>query len=324
MDTGVNVKISIIVAMAKNWAIGRGGDLPWHLNADLKHFKDLTTGHTVIVGRKTNESIIRRLGKPLPNRRTIVVTRQKDYRIPGCEIVHSPEEALEKINGDEVFVIGGAEIYKLFMPLAAKIYLTSIDRDIEGDVYFPKMPLIEWECVKKIYHSKDNKNEYDFYWETYFRRKTPLSPEKDFVVLAHARYDDQRDVMKKIQEENFCPFCPENIPKANMMPVIKEGKHWHVRENRWPYKNTRVHLLIIHNRHAEKLADIESEAAAELFELVKWAESEHNVSGGAIGIRFGDPRTNRATVNHLHAHFIVANITDRDDPNYQPVRFRVG
>ena len=148
--------------------------------------------------------------------------------------------------------------------------------------------------------------------------------EPRFVYLENARFDEQRAIMREIEAAGVCPFCSGNDSETKLMSVIKEGKYWQVRENRWPYNNTRVHLLIIHNEHAEKLADVKPEAAVELFELVKWAESEYNVSGGAIGIRFGDPRTNGATVNHLHVHFIAANITDRNDPNYQSVRFRVG
>ena len=325
MDT--SVKISIIVAVAENGVIGRGDDLPWHLSDDLKRFKTLTFGHTVIAGRKTHESIVKRLGRPLPNRRTIVVTRQDGYKAEGCEVAHSPEEALKIAPaGEEVFVIGGADIYKIFLPLAGKIYRTYVMTKAEGNVTFttftPEYHFWEWKVSEHIFHPKDEKHEYAFYWDVLVRKEKPEM--ESFVVLEHARHDDQLEVMKKIQKEGFCPFCSENINKADMMPVIKEGKYWHVRKNRWPYQNTRVHLLIIHNRHAEKLADVKLEAAAELFELVKWAESKHKASGGAIGIRFGDPKTNGATVNHFHAHFIVANITDRDDPNYQPVRFRVG
>ncbi len=108
------------------------------------------------------------------------------------------------------------------------------------------------------------------------------------------------------------------------MPVAKQGQYWHIRQNRWPYENTRIHLLIIHNEHAEKLYEITPEAAKELFELVQWAEKEYQIAGGAIGLRFGDIRSNGATVNHLHAHLISASIVKRDDPQYQPVRFRVG
>mgnify|MGYP001570957835 FL=1 len=322
MDTGV--KISIIVAVAENGVIGKGDGLPWYLSDDLKRFKKLTLGHTVIVGRKTHESIVKRLGHPLPDRRTIVVTRQKDYRADRYEIAHSLEEALKIAPaGEEVFVIGGAEIYEAFLPLARKIYRTYVMTDAEGDTIFPSgYHFWEWEVSEHLFHPKDEKHEYAFYWDVLVR-KEKLKMES-FVVLEHARHDDQLSIMKKIQKEGYCPFCSENTIKAVLMPVIKDGKYWHIRENRWPYNNTRVHLLLIHQHHTEELSDLEPGAWQELGELLKWLEEKYKVRGGAFGMRFGDPRTNGATVNHLHVQFIVANIIDRNDPNYQPVRFRVG
>lgn len=144
------------------------------------------------------------------------------------------------------------------------------------------------------------------------------------VNLENARHKDQKEIMEMIKKEGFCPFCPEHYERSSLMPIIKQGKFWHIRQNRWPYENTRIHLAVIHNAHAEKISDLTPEAAQELFELAKWFEIEYKVSGGGIGIRFGDPRVNGATVNHLHAHFITADITDRENPRYKPVRFRVG
>ena len=144
------------------------------------------------------------------------------------------------------------------------------------------------------------------------------------VNLGNARHDEQRKIMQNIQEQAFCPFCPEYYERSGLMPIIKQGKYWHVRQNRWPYENTRVHLIVIHNAHAEKISDISPEAAKELFELAQWFEKEYEVMGGGIGIRFGDPRLNGATVNHIHAHFITAQVTDKNDKKYKPVRIRVG
>jgi len=322
MDT--SVKISIIVAVAENGVIGRGDDLPWHLSDDLKRFKKLTLDHTVIVGRKTHESIIKRLGHPFPDRRTIVVTRQKDYRADRCEIARSPEEALKMApTGEEVFVIGGADIYKVFLPLAGKIYRTYVMTDAKGDIIFPPgYHFWEWKVLEHIFHPKDEKHEYAFYWDVLVRKEKPEM--ESFVVLEHARHDDQLSIMKKIQKEGFCPFCSENADKAELMPVMKDGKYWHIRENRWPYKNTRVHLLLIHRHHTEELSDLEPAAWQELGELLKWLEKKYQVRGGALGMRFGDPQVNGGSVKHIHAQFIVGNITNKSDPNYQPVRFRVG
>ncbi len=149
---------------------------------------------------------------------------------------------------------------------------------------------------------------------------------KDFVNLDNARHDDQLEVMKKIQEEGFCPFCRENLGKSELEPAIKDInlEFWSVRKNRWPYENTKVHFLIIANEHVEKISEIKPEAWGELKKIIDWAEKKYELDSGAIGLRFGNPKKNGATVDHLHCHIITADITDRDDPKYRPVRFRVG
>ncbi|QQG42971.1 MAG: dihydrofolate reductase [Candidatus Giovannonibacteria bacterium] len=162
----MGVKISIIVAMAENsGVIGKAGEIPWHLPTDLKRFKDLTLGHAVIVGRKTHESILKRIGKPLPNRKTIVLTRQRDWHTPECLIAHSWEEALKLAEGEkEVFVIGGAEIYKLALSHADTMYITLVLAEVDGDTFFPKWNADEWEYAEQKCVGADEKNEYDFLW----------------------------------------------------------------------------------------------------------------------------------------------------------------
>ena len=134
--------LSLIVAASRNGVIGAGGKLPWRLPADLKRFKAITLGHPILMGRKTFESI----GKPLPGRTNIVITRQRGLEACGATVAHSLEEALQICEGqDEVFVIGGAEIYKQALPLADRIYLTHIDQDFEGDAFFPKLDPAAWK-----------------------------------------------------------------------------------------------------------------------------------------------------------------------------------
>ncbi len=134
------MKISLIAAMSENRVIGKENKLPWHISADLKRFKSLTSGHPIIMGRKTYDSI----GRPLPNRTNIVVTRDKDLKIEGVTVVHSLDEAVQfaKIQpgGKEMFIIGGAQIFQEGIKLAHKLYLTIIHKTIEGDVYFPDFP----------------------------------------------------------------------------------------------------------------------------------------------------------------------------------------
>jgi dihydrofolate reductase len=153
--------ISIVVAQARNRVIGKSSDLPWYLPADLKHFKDLTTGHAVIMGRKTHDSIFARLGKPLPNRANIVVTHQEDFAPKGVIVAHSVEEALGLAEG-EVFIIGGAQIYEQALPYVDSIYLTQIEADIDGDTYFPELNSAEWTQTAQEAHVADDKNQFDY------------------------------------------------------------------------------------------------------------------------------------------------------------------
>jgi len=153
--------INIIVAASLNNVIGKDNKLLWRQSADLKRFKELTTGKTVVMGRKTYDSI----GKPLPNRRNIVITRQ-DIEIPGCEVVHSLEDAL-KVD-DEIFILGGGEIYQKSIILANKIFLTRILTEIEGDTYFPQLGE-EWKEESKEEFLKDEKNQFDYQFINYVR-----------------------------------------------------------------------------------------------------------------------------------------------------------
>ena len=137
--------ISIIVAIASNNAIGKDNDLLWHISDDLKRFKSLTSGHTVIMGRNTWNSLPRR---PLPKRRNIVITHDISFSHDGVEVAHSLQEALKMVcNEDEVFVMGGAAIYKLFLPFASKLYVTWVMKDFDADVFFPPIDLSRFSKV---------------------------------------------------------------------------------------------------------------------------------------------------------------------------------
>lgn len=146
--------ISIIAAIAQNHAIGKNNQLLWHLPADLRYFKNKTTGHTVIMGRKTFDSV----GRPLPNRRNIMITRQQ-LSIPGCEVVSSLSDALALCAGeDEVFIVGGAEIYRQAMDVTDVLYLTIVHKDFEADAYFPEIEQNKWKETEREAHQPDDKN----------------------------------------------------------------------------------------------------------------------------------------------------------------------
>ena|ERR1035437_6664415 len=150
--------------MSENRVIGNDNTLIWKLPADLKRFKEITTGNTIVMGRKTYESI----GRPLPNRRNIIVTRDKNYKVEGCEIVNSIEEAL--ICGDNIFIIGGGEIYKQSIGISDKIYLTLIHETFEGDTIFSELG-DEWKEINREDHDSDEKNKHKYSFIEYEKYK---------------------------------------------------------------------------------------------------------------------------------------------------------
>jgi len=157
--------ISIVVAISENRAIGKDNKLLWYLPNDLKHFKVITSGHTVIMGRKTYESV----GKPLPNRRNIIITRQ-DIQIEGCEVVNSIKAALELCRTErEIFIVGGAEIYKQSLHLTDRIYLTVVHKQFDGDSFFPEIKKTDWLQVSREDHQPDEKNSLPYSFITYER-----------------------------------------------------------------------------------------------------------------------------------------------------------
>ena len=161
------MRIALIVAMAENRVIGRNNQLPWRIPADLRHFKALTLGKPVIMGRKTYESI----GRPLPGRDNIVVTADSGYQAEGCQVVHSVEQALEAAGScEEAMIIGGANLYRQTLENADRLYLTLVKAEPEGDTWFPEIELQQWREIERQAHTADESNEYDY----------------DFVVLERA------------------------------------------------------------------------------------------------------------------------------------------
>ena len=165
--------ISIIVAIGKNNEIGKKNALLWNLPADMKHFRETTKGHTVIMGEKTFESI----GKPLPNRRNIVLTLDKNYLRHGVNVVHSPEKLSDLLGKtgskeDENFIIGGGQIYKLFIEKADKLYITHVDAEFpDADTYFPIIDEKIWQKIKSEKYPKDDLNKYDLEFIEYIIKK---------------------------------------------------------------------------------------------------------------------------------------------------------
>lgn len=161
--------ISLIVALSENSVIGQPGRmLPWRLTADLRHFREVTTGHSIIMGRKTYDTI----GRPLPGRTNIIVTRNTEYSAPGALVEPSLEAALaeaKSIDSGEIFIAGGGSIYEQALPLANKLYLTRVHSEVKGSVFFHFDPG-QWRLLTSESHTADGTNEYDFTWETYSRK----------------------------------------------------------------------------------------------------------------------------------------------------------
>jgi dihydrofolate reductase len=163
------MKLMIIVAVADNGIIGRDKTLPWHLPADLRHFKQITMGKPLLMGRKTHESI----GRPLPGRLNIVLTRQPDYLAEGCRVVHSVDEAVNLVEGeggDEIMIIGGARLYQEVLPRADVVYLTRVHGEVAGDTRFPEIKMDDWRQAASEKRKADAENAYDCTFVTLVRR----------------------------------------------------------------------------------------------------------------------------------------------------------
>lgn len=153
------MRISLVVAASANNVIGRDGELPWRISEDLRHFKRVTMGHPIIMGRRTFESI----GRALPGRTNIVLTTRSDYAAEGCVVVNSPAAALHAAgSAEEVMVIGGGEIYELFMPMAMRIHLTRVEAEIDGDAFFPSLLPEEWRLASEEAQGRDDESGYSY------------------------------------------------------------------------------------------------------------------------------------------------------------------
>ena len=169
IDTNKKPNLSIIVAVAENHAIGKNNDLLWHLSDDLKRFKKLTTGHPIVMGRRTWESLPKR---PLPGRRNIVFTQNPDFKAVGAEVVHSVNGLFEVLKDcdEEVFIMGGAAIYNLLLPFTNRLYVTRVYRDFDGDVFFPVIDMSEFNLVKLSDPMFDEESGLDYAYEEYDRK----------------------------------------------------------------------------------------------------------------------------------------------------------
>ncbi|HPF30847.1 MAG TPA: dihydrofolate reductase [Candidatus Saccharibacteria bacterium] len=305
---------NIIVAYDKNRAIGKNGDLLWKMGdmkSDMRRFKDLTINNTVIMGSRTYKSI----GKALPNRQNIVLVKDNSISNPNIEVAHSIPEAYNLANSDEVFIIGGGEIYRQTINDVDRIYATEVEESfIDADTFFPEVNNDQWKIIESDLHNADIDNKYDFKFVSYKRK------DKQFVNISNARFDEQRQVMEKIENNHECPFCLENMKKYHKKPILRQGEQWLLTENQWPYDNTKNHLLAISTYHAENIQDLKDGSFNELQEHIDWAIEKYKIKSGGVAMRFGGTDSNGASVSHLHVHIIVPSDNLPED---KKVKFKI-
>lgn len=306
------MNICIVVAMASNKVIGKDGKLPWHIPEDLKYFRNLTKGHPVIMGRKTFESILSRLGgHPLSDRTNIVLSRYHDLNHWGKNVItaSSFEDALDKASkapkiSDKVFVIGGESVYYQALPFATRMYITMLFRHFDGDAFFPEIDST-WgspNIINDEAHDSDDKIRYTFL--EYSRHPEKAYPIKKVVDPTNARDEEYKEVITKIMAEGKCPFCPENF-KYHKEPILREMGDWFLTKASWPYENAEHHFLIIGKKHKENLDALFSFDMYVVLALAKHAVQDFKLEGGALTLRFGDTEYTGATVCHLHFHLII-------------------
>ncbi len=205
--------INIIVAVAENGIIGGDNRLLWHISEDLRHFKAITSGHPVVMGRKTYES----LGRPLPNRENVVITRS-DIEIEGCRVVHSLDEALGLFRPkDQVFIIGGAEIYRAALPISDRFYLTRVHHSYEGDTSFPEWSTEEWAMTSSERFERGEKYEYPYTFEEYRRVATA---ESNHCIVQANRTDVA--LIHKLAEDSFNDTYKDIVPAEQLAWMFED------------------------------------------------------------------------------------------------------
>lgn len=301
------MRLSLIVAADEQDTIGRDGGLPWHFPDDLKRFKALTVGHVVITGRLNQDSMVARLGRPLPDRTTLVVTRNTST-VDSDGVQHVPdlatalERSLELVGGDdEVFIIGGAQIYEAALPLVQTVHLTRVQGTFDGDVAMPAGWLTPFELVAR--------EERDGYaWETYQRRS--------YYYLENSRGDAQSDDMRRLEAEGRCLFCPGQEPLA----VLHKTPQWTIVPNRFPYRGTRLHLLLVPDEHVTDMADLSPAARDDFWSALAWVRDRYGLTYYGLAVRNGDPRFTGGTIRHLHLHVVVGDV---ENPEADSVRVKL-
>jgi dihydrofolate reductase/diadenosine tetraphosphate (Ap4A) HIT family hydrolase len=300
--------VSVVVATSRNRCIGRDGDLPWRLPSDLRRFKEITAGGTVLMGRRTYDSLPAKF-RPLPGRRNLVLSRDPAYRPAGAEVFADLQSALAACDHD-CFVIGGAAVYEQALPLAARLYVTLIDQEVAGDTFFPEIAEGEWVSVEEEGPLVENGHSFSF--------RTLIRSDRALYDLDAARSPQQRDRMARLERAGVCIFCSPDTAEHGEQPVEWRGEHWFVTRNRYPYAGTTGHYLIVANRHVTAFDELPDEAGAELWQIKRRLKDRLAPAATATVERSGDMRLNGGSIAHLHTHFVALSARPEET-----VRFRV-
>ncbi len=301
--------ISIIVAHSSNHVIGRQGQIPWHLPSDLRRFRELTTGHAVVMGRRTFESLPEAY-RPLPKRRNMVLSTDPGYAAPGAEVFGSLTSALDAC-ARECFVIGGGATYRQALGVADRMYITHVEGEHEGDAFFPQVAFEDWCCVEEAPPLVENEQAFQF--RVYDRAQRP-----HLYHLPAARTDDQRAYMERLEATATCIFCPQHFESHHREPLELEGEHWYVTKNDYPYAGARAHYLIVPHLHVTSFDELPDDAGRELWAIKRALKQRLDPLAVATIERSGDMRFNGGSVAHLHTHFVAL-----DAEPAATVRFRV-
>lgn len=302
--------VSIIAAVDRNLLIGSNGEIPWLglVPEDLKRFRELTLGHSVIMGRKTYESLPDAV-RPLPDRHNIVLTLKLGYSASGCTVVNDFGSALDAAESDEVFVIGGGQVYEQALFLANRIYLTEVEGEFRGETFFPNLEWDKW-CITAREDVPAKPPSYGCRLLVLDLKREQPCPEIVIEPQVDPRYAKSPGYAADLEDilaQGVCPFCPENF-NWHPNPILRKLGRWIITQNRQPYENTKHHFLLKGDEHKESLAELTPLDWVSMRGLISWAMEEFKFEGGGLAIRFGPSNYTGATVRHLHAHLIVPEL----------------
>ncbi len=316
------MELNITVAISDNGVIGKNGNDLWNMPAHLERSGQLTKkADRIVIGRATHDFKVARLRKQIPKRETIVITGNRNYIArTGYKVAHSFEDAINSINNSEqVFVIGGAEMYRLAMPYADRIYVTRLHTEIDSDILFPEISSSEWKIVSKASSYRNNLNPYDYSFEVHERRelRKNIMTNKGSTKFTNPNASHNpklRSLLEGYQKNGICPFCPEHLLPDHTREILKTGHYWLITHNAWPLPHTKHHfLLILHKRHVDDIGDLTPEEWSELLDHYRYLKAKFQIQGCGFFIQSGDITKNKSSIAHTHVEIAESDNCDEHE-----------